>query len=110
MKPSRSQSSGAERVTRFHIVGHLNSTIRWKRAVAAEPKPSSIRRLWNRLMDWAPTEAQIKSIEEIAIRYGRIADFWLKVAVVFAVLYLAVEIGVAFLPGGAVDRVLGGGR
>jgi hypothetical protein len=39
-----------------------------------------------------------------------VCDLWLKVAVCLAALYLFVEIAVAFLPGAAVERVLGGAR
>jgi hypothetical protein len=38
------------------------------------------------------------------------ADVALKGAVIAAVFYIAAEVGVAFLPGGAVSRVLGGLR
>ncbi len=61
---------------------------------------------WNRLMNWAPTEDQIRRIGVIA----GICDFWIKAAVIGAALYLAAEIGWAFWPGHAVDRVLGGLR
>jgi hypothetical protein len=44
------------------------------------------------------------------LRVGHLCDFWLKVAVIGAVVYLALEIVPAFLPGGAVDQVLGGAR
>lgn len=37
-------------------------------------------------------------------------DLWLKVLVVAIAMYLAIEIGWAFLPGHAVARVLRGGR
>jgi hypothetical protein len=40
----------------------------------------------------------------------KLCDLWTKAAVIAAALYFAVEIGAAFLPGGAVERVLGGGR
>lgn len=38
------------------------------------------------------------------------ADRLLKTAVILAAVYLFVTIGVAFLPGGAVERVCGGAR
>jgi hypothetical protein len=43
-------------------------------------------------------------------RVGHSADWILKVAVILGTLYLLIRIGMAFLPGGAVERVLGGLR
>jgi hypothetical protein len=37
-------------------------------------------------------------------------DRLLKAAVILAAIYLFITIAMAFLPGGAVERVLGGGR
>jgi hypothetical protein len=43
-------------------------------------------------------------------RMGSVTELWLKVAVIAGVVYLTCEILPAFLRGGAVDRVLGGGH
>jgi hypothetical protein len=51
------------------------------------------------LESWQPSERQMNR-----------CDFWVKVIVIAVALYLFLEVGVAFLPGGAVDRLLGGVR
>jgi len=60
----------------------------------------------DRLLNWTPTDAQMRAICAI----GRRFDSCLKAAVILTGLYLAIEIASAFLPGGPVERVLGGGR
>jgi hypothetical protein len=65
---------------------------------------------WRAAMNWAPTAEQLVKIERIVRRTGSIAELWLKVAVIGAALFLACEIVPAFFHGGAVDRVLAGGR
>jgi hypothetical protein len=57
----------------------------------------------------APTDAQLRRITELIFRSESVCDLCLKVVTIAIAIYLAVEIGAAFLPGGAVERVLGGG-
>jgi hypothetical protein len=64
--------------------------------------------LWNSLMTWTPTDEQLARLAHRFECAGRILDRVLKTAVILGVIYLAIEIGLAFLPGGAVSRVLGG--
>jgi hypothetical protein len=59
---------------------------------------------------WIPSEEQILRLDDKLCRACKAASGWLKLAVILAAVYFFVEIGVAFLPGGAVERVLGGGR
>ena len=68
------------------------------------------RSLWSRLMTWTPSVDQVDELVDRLRRAGRILDCTLKIAVVASALYLLLECGMAFLPGGAVDRVLGGVR
>lgn len=67
-------------------------------------------RLVSLLATWTPTDEQLRYMEQLAIRVAGGFDSALKSAVILTVLYLAVEVGSAFLPGGAVSRVLGGVR
>ena len=69
-----------------------------------------LRRWWSLLMSFSPTDAQLHDAELMFRRAAKIADFWLKVAVIVAMLCIGTEIAMAFLPGGAVDRAIGGGR
>jgi uncharacterized membrane protein len=69
-----------------------------------------LRRWWAFAMAWTPTDAQLRRMAEALRRTSNICDFWLKVAVIAAVIYLAAEIVPAFLPGGAVERIFGGAR
>jgi hypothetical protein len=80
-----------------------------RRSVANTPT-FSLRCWWGRLMTWAPTEAQTRRVAEQLRRTASICDFWLKVAVIAAMIFMAIEVAEAFLPGGAVGRVLGGAR
>jgi hypothetical protein len=57
-----------------------------------------LRSLPERIEAWQPTERQIT-----------ICDLWVKTAVICIALYLAFEVGRAFLPGGAASTVLFGG-
>lgn len=70
----------------------------------------SLRRSWNRLMTWTPTDEQLRQIVSRATRFLRVCNSVLNVAVIVAVIFLVVEIGLAFSRGGAVERVLGGAR
>jgi hypothetical protein len=69
-----------------------------------------LRRWWSFLMNFVPSDAQLGRMDQALRRTCSICDFWVKLAVIAAALYLTVEILPAFLPGGSVDRVLGGGR
>jgi hypothetical protein len=59
-------------------------------------------------MNWSPTDAQLRRLAERLIRLSKVASRILHVAAILAALVVALEIGMAFLPGGAVSRVLGG--
>jgi hypothetical protein len=69
-----------------------------------------LRAWWAFAMAWSPTDAQLRRMAELLRRTCSICDLWLKVAVIAAALYLAASILPAFLPGGAVERIFGGGR
>jgi hypothetical protein len=60
-----------------------------------------LRRRWARAVAKLPTDADL-------LHACAVCDFWLKFAVIAGVIYLAVEVVVAFLPGGSIERVLGG--
>lgn len=57
---------------------------------------------------WLPNDAQIERFSAWLRRTGSIADRWLRVAVIAGAAYILLEVALAFLPGGAVDRVIGG--
>jgi hypothetical protein len=59
---------------------------------------------------WMPSDEQILRLDEKLCRACDAASGWLKLAVILAAIYFFAEIGAAFLPGGAVERVCGGGR
>ncbi len=65
---------------------------------------------WNALMVWTPTDDELRAAAKWMLRWGRVSWDMLTVALILTMLYLAAEIGSAFLPGGAVQRVLGGGQ
>lgn len=67
----------------------------------------SVRDCWERFMNWTPTRAQAELLGDTAWLIGWFAQNVLKCAVVLMVLYVALEVGTAFLPGGAVGRALG---
>jgi hypothetical protein len=78
---------------------------------AVRPSPvERIRAAWSRAMAWTPSEQQMHSMVQAIGKTAAVLDCAIKTAVVLVVLYLAIEIGSAFLPGGAVSRVLGGLR
>ena len=72
--------------------------------------PDPPRGFWSRLMTWTPSVDQVDELVDRLRRAGRILDCTLKVAVFASALYLLLEVGMAFLPGGAVDRIFGGVR
>jgi hypothetical protein len=65
-----------------------------------------LRKSWALVTSWTPTPRQIERL----LRAASITDLWLRVAVLVGVAWILLEVAIAFLPGGAVDRVLGGGR
>lgn len=69
-----------------------------------------IRATWSQAVTWTPSEQQMHRLVRSIVRTAAVFDYAIKAAVVLVVLYLAIEIGSAFLPGGAVGRVLGGLR
>jgi hypothetical protein len=78
---------------------------------AVQPGPvERIRADRSRAIGWTPTDRQLRRMALIFFRTCTALDWCIKVAVIAAALYLAIEIGLAFLPGGAVSRVLGGLR
>jgi hypothetical protein len=70
----------------------------------------SLRRWWRKWMDFAPTDAEFRDAAAWLLRVSQGAFNLVSVGAVIMFLYLAIEIGSAFLPDGAVHRVLGGGR
>ena len=77
---------------------------------AAIPALGPVRRIWSAAMTWAPTERQFRHLVGRLIRICNVLDLVLKTAVICTALFLALEILLAFLPGGAVHRVIGGGQ
>jgi hypothetical protein len=70
----------------------------------------SLRRWWQAWMNLIPTDEQFCDAAEWLV--GKLANGrkLLGLGAVVMFIYLAIEIGSAFLPSGAVERVLGGGR
>ncbi len=68
--------------------------------------PNWLRRRWDTLMNWVPGDEQIKRIDEAA----RCADWILKTAVIAGAIYIALQVGRAFLPGGPGYELVIGGR
>ena len=68
----------------------------------------SLRSWWTRLLDWTPSDALLRRAAGLYRRTASICDLWCTVAIVCALVYFIAVIGQAFLPGGAVERVLGG--
>ena len=77
---------------------------------AATPTPGPVRRAWSLAMTWAPTERQLRHLADRLIRICNVADLVLKTAIVATAIFLAIEILLTFLPGGAAHRVIGGGQ
>ena len=69
-----------------------------------------LRRRWIALMVWSPSDAQIDRVVGWTLAIGPIADLLLKTIVIGAAFYFLFECGSAFLHGGAVERMLSGGR
>lgn len=59
---------------------------------------------------WTISDQQLERLYDWLRRAACNCDRYLKITVVLIALYLLVEIGSAFLPGAAVERVLGGVR
>jgi len=68
----------------------------------------SLGALWARLMDFTPTDRQLDHFARLVRRTTSVCKLWCGIAFASALIFLAIEIGAAFLPGGAVERVLGG--
>lgn len=66
----------------------------------------SLRRWWSGLMGLSLTEEERARMEAALLGAEKVLRF----ALIAVAIYLACEIAPAFLRGGAVDRVLGGGR
>jgi hypothetical protein len=62
--------------------------------------------LWHGLMDWTPSDHAMARFAA-ALKFF---DSAIKAAVILTMIYLACEIGLAFLPGGPVQQILGGGK
>jgi hypothetical protein len=65
---------------------------------------------WQRVMRFSPSDGQLGSVCAWLQDAGAVAGAVLKVAVILAALYLLLEVGSAFLPGGPVERILRGGQ
>jgi hypothetical protein len=66
----------------------------------------SLRRSWSALLDYTPTEGEMRRIVARAIRFCDVADLVLKTAVVAGALFVALDIAVAFLPGGPMHHLI----
>jgi hypothetical protein len=84
--------------------------IQMEEGVETFVRKHSIAQLKTALATFVPTEQQLRRAAAWLIHACDIADTILKVAVIATVVFLAIEIAWAFLPGGAVERVLGGAR
>ena len=89
-----------------HQVGR-NPATRLPRHVSIAAR---VRRGWAKLMNFAPTDDQLCDAAEWIVSALANGRKLLGFGFVLMLLYLAIEIGTAFLPGGAVHRVLGGGQ
>jgi hypothetical protein len=72
------------------------------------PATDPVQSLWLALTNWTPTDAQVRHCTDWLLRAGVVATRILNFSVIATALYLAFEIGLAFLPGGAAAHVLGG--
>ncbi|MGO8759339.1 MAG: hypothetical protein ACLQG3_14565 [Terracidiphilus sp.] len=68
--------------------------------------PVRLRRRWAMFLDWTPTPEQLRKMAAAVECVCRVAQNTLKVSVILAGIYLLLEIGAAFLPGGTVGRVI----
>jgi len=62
------------------------------------------------LATYVPTDKQLRRLAAWLERVGKTADKMLKVAVILAAIFFFAEVVSAFLPGGAVARLIGGSR
>jgi hypothetical protein len=69
-----------------------------------------IRRWWFLVTTFTPSDDQLRRAAAWLLRAFQICDIFLKVAVIAAVCFLAMEIVEAFLPGGPAHQVISGGR
>ena len=53
---------------------------------------------------------QLRRAEKLIRRIGTVADFGLKLAVILGAIFLFYRIVPAFLPGGAIEQLMGGAR
>jgi hypothetical protein len=70
----------------------------------------TLRQRWAALLDFAPSDSQMRRISAWLERAGRVANNVLAIAVILTMLYIMAEVGTAFLPGGPVERILRGGQ
>lgn len=70
----------------------------------------TLNQRWNSLMTGSLTDRQVRDLATRVEWAGQVCERVLKTAVVVAGIFLLIEISAAFLPGGAVERVLNGGR
>lgn len=76
---------------------------------AGRPK-YSLRRAWAAFVNFIPSDDQLCDAAEWLVSALARGRKLLNFGFVLMLLYLIVEIGSAFLPGGAVQRALGGGQ
>jgi hypothetical protein len=69
-----------------------------------------LRRWWFLVTTFTPSDDQLRRAAAWLLRAFQICDIFLKVAVIAAVCFLAMEIVEAFLPGGPAHQVISGGR
>ena len=67
-----------------------------------------LRRWWALKMAWRPTDRQMRNGFRMLIRTARYLENAIRFVIVLGIFYFFYEIGNAFLPGGGVERVLGG--
>jgi hypothetical protein len=67
-------------------------------------------RWWERLMNWTPNRKQMDTLVDLLLAAAAFAEQALKVSAVLLLIFVTLEIIMAFLPGGTVSQVLGGLR
>lgn len=70
----------------------------------------TLRQRWNALLNFAPSDSQVRHMSAWLEHAGRVANNALLLFVIGVMIYLICEVGSAFLPGGPVERILRGGQ
>ena len=71
---------------------------------------ATLKRLKAALVNYVPSDEHLRHAADRLARWAPVCSRTLNAAVILVAIYLLVEIGRAFLPGGAAERILGGAR